>query len=189
MATSVPSYTTASRHCQQLADSPAPSPGPSSAFRDWCPGHSPLLGKPDSGRQLLADAGKLLGEFQVSQLFPLRAIRRYARSCCATAPLRQDSELLHCGERFCSCWIDRGCVTGLRRAESQVELGDVRRRWGGCSHDPREQRPVMTLATREQLQSWPRRRRNGRRNPDRDPDSRGPHHPGKPAVPTGQPWW
>ena len=189
MATSVPSYTTASRHCQQLADSPAPSPGPSSTVRDWCPGHCPLLGKPDSGRQLLAGVGKLLGEFQVSQLFPLRAIRRYARSCCATAPLRQDSELLHCGERVLFL-LDRPWVRD--RAPDGREPGGAGRRppaLGGCCHDPREQRPVMTLATREQLQSGPCRRRNGRRDPARNPDSRGPHHPGKPALSPGQPWW
>ena len=46
MATAIPSYTTTSRHCQQLADSPAPSPGPSSTVREWSLGHFPPPGKP-----------------------------------------------------------------------------------------------------------------------------------------------
>ena len=45
---------------------------------------------------------------------------------------------------------------------------------GRCSRDPREQqRPSMTLDTREHPQSGPRRRRNDRRDPARNPDSGG----------------
>ena len=50
------------------------------------PAADPPPGKPDCGRQILADAGQPLGELQGSQFFTLRAIRRCARSCCATAP-------------------------------------------------------------------------------------------------------
>ena len=102
MATAIPSYTTASRHCQQLADSladsPAPSPGPSSTVREWSLGHFPPPGKPERwgcpiginglrtrrpscGRHAEGFAQAVAG----GQLI-LRAIRRHARSCCATAP-------------------------------------------------------------------------------------------------------
>ena len=103
----------------------------------WIPAGRPV--KSNSGHQLL-------GELQGCQFFILRALRRYARSCCATAPPSR----------------------GAGRRPPAL---------GGCCHDPREQRPGMTLATRKHPQSGPRRRRNDRRNdrrnPARNPDSGG----------------
>ena len=107
MATAIPSYTTASRHCQQLADSladfPAPSPGPSSTVREWSPGHIPPPGKPKRwGRPLGINGLRARCSHRVhhaavyrregfaravaGQQLILRAIRRYTRSFCATAP-------------------------------------------------------------------------------------------------------
>ena len=86
MATATSSYTTASRYCQPLTDSPAPSPGPSSTVRAWCRGHSHPPGNPDSGRRFIVDAGQVLVEFQVNHLFILRAIRCCALPCWPTTP-------------------------------------------------------------------------------------------------------
>ena len=79
MATATSSYTTASRYCQQLTDSPAPSPGLPSTVRARCSGHSQPPSKPDT-------VGPLLGELQGSHLFTLRAVRCSARSCCSATP-------------------------------------------------------------------------------------------------------
>ena len=62
------------------ADSPASSPGLSFTVREWCRGHSPPLGKPDSGRQLIADAGRIPIWLQGSQVFTIRAIPKHPQS-------------------------------------------------------------------------------------------------------------
>ena len=99
MATVILSYTTASRHCQQPGDSPAPSPGPSPTVREWSPGHfPPPPGKPERWGRLPGvnglrtrrpSCGRHAGGFTravAGRQLILRAVRRYARSCCATAP-------------------------------------------------------------------------------------------------------
>ena len=98
MATAIPSYTTAPRHCQQLADSPAPSPGPSSTVREWSPGHFPPPGKPKrwgcplginglrTRRPSCGHHAEGFAQAVAGRQLILRAIRRYARSFCATAP-------------------------------------------------------------------------------------------------------
>ena len=109
MATAIPSYTTTSRHCQQLADSSAPSPGPSSTVREWSLGHFPPPGKPhrwqkpvsidlrtrcpSCGHHAEGFAQAVAGRHLI-----LRAVRRHARSCAA-------------------------------QPHPPVGLGDVRRRW------------------------------------------------------------
>ena len=110
MATAIPSYTTASRHCQQLADSPAPSPGPSSTVREWSLGHFPSPGKPKRwGRPLGIDG-----------------LRTRCPSCG------------HHAEGFAQAVAGRHSSSGpsgatpapsVRQPHPPVALGDVRRRW------------------------------------------------------------
>ena len=80
MATAISSYTTVFRYCQQLPDSPAPSPGLSSTVLKWCRGHFLPPGKPASGRQLIADAGQSPLRLGGSQVFTLRSIPKHPQS-------------------------------------------------------------------------------------------------------------
>ena len=98
MATATSSYTTAPRHCQQSADSPAPSPGPSPTVREWSPGHTPPPGKPErwgrppgvnglrTRRPSCGHHAEGFARAVAGRQLILRAVRRCARSCCATAP-------------------------------------------------------------------------------------------------------
>ena len=105
MATATTSYTTAPRHCQQPADFPAPSPGPSPTVREWSPGHIPPPGEPECwGRPLGINglrtrrpscghhAGGFARAVAGGQLI-LRTIRRHARSCCPARPLTRGGGL------------------------------------------------------------------------------------------------
>ena len=165
MATSVPSYTTASRYCQPVSDSPAPSPGPSSTVRAWCRGHSPPPGKPDSVRQLVAGVGKLLGEASGRPVLHPQVHPVCSTAASGSVPTGAPSFTL--GRRRTAS-PPAGSTDGSERP----------------FHDPRERRPSMMPAIRARPHPGPSSRGNGRLDPARTPAPRGDA-----AQPPGQPWW
>ena len=174
MATSTSSYTTAPRHCQQCSDSPAPSPGPFTR---------PVLHRPRVVSRPLPSSWQA-------------RLRPTTRRRCRKAPWRASGRpVLHPQVHpVCSTAASGSVPTGApsftlgRRRTASPPAGST----DGSerpSHDPRERRPSMMPAIREQTQSGPHRRRTIRRDPARNPDSGNPAHPGKPALSRGQPWW
>ena len=101
-------------HCQQLADSPAPSPGPSSTVREWSLGHFPPPGKPKRW-------GRPIG---------ITGLRPRCPHCVhhAAAYWREGFAQAVAGRRLILRAIRRYALSAAQ-LHLPVGLGSVRRRW------------------------------------------------------------